>query len=114
MRQAGEGPVVPPKIWQLFSTYFGLPPPLSRAWYRALEQAQWSEARTFYQTLIVFEARPAAAIDAVVRFTQEIATPAAVVGVLERLRQEGVLRPADVRALEELVLARVDREGRWQ
>jgi hypothetical protein len=103
-----------PQIWQLLMGYFELEVPLSRAWWTGLERSTWSETRAFYHMLRLFDARPGTDIDQVMTFVQELTTPQTIVDVLEALVQERLLSRRKAIALEEAVLARVDREGRWQ
>ncbi len=104
----------------MLTRYWQLDPAQARRWWHALGRARWSVVQHWRRALVLFDQGvapslgPQQKIDAVQRFLETQASPVAVVGVLEALRQEQVLRRDEVLAIEAKVLEQVDKDGRWK
>jgi hypothetical protein len=93
-----------------FATYWRLSEGQASRFWHALSQSQDPVVRSWRQRLLVFPAtRRSHPWHDIRLFT----TPATVVEVLESLIAEGALPSREARQIEEHILGRVDRDGRW-
>ena len=98
-----------PPIFQTLADHWDVPEHLARSWWKALMQAEWSEAAGWRETLIAFHpARqdPRALVT-------DACPPATVVAVLELLVREHCLHRGTATKIEERLLSHVNAGGRW-
>ena len=104
---------------RMLAQYWELDPAQAKTWWQALTKAQWSVAVAWRRTVLLFDQGILApltdvqACAAVERFLDTTASPHAVLGVVENLVREDVLRREDARMIETKILAMVDKHGRW-
>src|SRR5262245_52418887 len=80
-------PRLGPPLLQAFAQSWGLPEPLVRHWWRALCDAQWSEAAQWRERVIALTPQDACARG----FVEVDCSPRVLVGLLELLVREGTL-----------------------
>jgi hypothetical protein len=97
-------------FWQ-FAAYWRLPAALTRAWWQALSQSRYTQPQALRQAWLLWEGAPIADPASLVYGT---CAPAEVCAVIEALVHEGTLPRQLATQIEEVLLARATREGRWQ
>lgn len=99
-----------PPLLQGLAQAYAVPELLLAQWWRALSQAQWSQASQWREALCRFRpTHPTAQA-----FWEEACTPTAVVTILEGLVKEGTLYRQTASQIEERLLRHVDAHGQWR
>ena len=102
----------PPPLWGCLTRFLGLEPAEQQQWWRAVQQARWSQVVSWRLGLGLSAAQPTPA--QLQAFLEGPAHPQQLMGVLEHLGKEGGLARALVHRLEEAILARMQADGTWR
>ena len=98
-----------PPIIGLLAQVGRLEAPLMRAWWAVLRRARWSEVQEWRRELLLYAHRGDPE-----RLAETVCTPGAIITVLERLAQEGVLRRRQATRIAEALLQCLDAQGHWK
>jgi|SoiMethySBSTD1v2_1073268.scaffolds.fasta_scaffold202304_6 hypothetical protein len=108
---------MPPPFWQFLTRrWLGVSPDLAQTWWGALTRSRWSEARTFYQAVLRYDAHPAPAQ----RPSEDklamsgLVEPQALMQLVEDLVAEHVLLRREGSMIQEAILTRLDATGAWR
>jgi hypothetical protein len=108
---------MPPPFWQFLTRrWLGLSPDLAHTWWNALSRSRWTEARTFYQAVLRYDAHPAPAQ----RPTEDklsmsgLVEPQALMQLVEDLVAERCLLRREASTIQEGILLRLDATGEWR
>jgi hypothetical protein len=102
---------VPPPLFALLTSHWGLREALTRRWWFALVRSQWAIPLAWRRRVELYERdRHWAAV----HLEQVIGTPAEIIAVLEALTQEGQLRRRQTTHIEEAILNHSTRTGAWR
>jgi hypothetical protein len=96
--------------FQPLAAYWRLDAQQARAFWGALERSTDPVVRSWRQKLLVF---PSLHREASWHDMGQLTTPAAAIEALESLVSDGTLPAREGRRIEEQILVRVDRHGRW-
>jgi hypothetical protein len=99
-------------LWACLCHYWRFDDRLTKATWRAIERAQWSEAVSFRQVIVLLDDRRPS-FDLVQQFVRDHLPPMRAMSLVENLLHEGLLTRSEARQVEALVLARVNRDGEW-
>ena len=102
----------PPPLWGCLTRFLGLEPAEQQQWWRAVQQARWSQVVSWRLGLGLSPAQPTPM--QLQAFLEGPAHPEQLMRVLEHLGKEGGLPLALVHRLEEAILARMQADGTWR
>jgi hypothetical protein len=101
----------PPPAFNILVEFWHVPPPLQRRLWQALGSARWSRASEWRQKL---ELAHGTGLFLPEKMLFDVCSPREVIGVVEGLYRERRLDQRSTALVEECLLERTNRHGRWK
>src|SRR5262245_29642055 len=100
-----------PHTWQILARYWHVPPELAESSWRAFSRSRWSRPAALRRSILLFESVANIDSDA---FLERTCAPAELVVAIEDLVREQRLPRLKASALEECILVKTSKDGRWK